>query len=123
LDDNGRGRDSWIIKALQHIEDVNRQAGTLVIHGVNLSLGGDFDPEVYACGHSPLCKELRRLWRQGVVVVTSAGNLGSLTVEAGNRRVRLNLDLSIGDPANLAEAITVGSVHKTDARLYGVSYF
>lgn len=123
LDDNGRGRDSWIIKALQHIEAVNRQAGTLVIHGVNLSLGGDFDPEVYACGHSPLCKELRRLWRQGVVIVTSAGNLGSLTVEAGNRRVRLNLDLSIGDPANLAEAISVGSVHKTDARLYGVSYF
>lgn len=123
LDDNGKGRDSWIIKALQHIEEVNRQAGTLVIHGVNLSLGGDFDPEVYACGHSPLCKELRRLWRQGVVVVTSAGNLGSLTVEAGNRRVRLNLDLSIGDPANLAEAISVGSVHKTDARLYGVSYF
>ncbi len=123
LDDDGRGRDSWIIKALQHIEELNRSAGDLVIQGVNLSLGGDFDPEVYACGHSPLCNELRRLWRQGVVIVTSAGNLGSLTVEAGSRRVRLNLDLSIGDPANLDEAISVGSVHKSDARLYGVSYF
>jgi subtilisin family serine protease len=124
LDDNGRGRDSWIIKAVQHIEEVNRRAGVLAIHGVNLSLGGDFDPEVYACGHSPLCSELRRLWRQGVVVVISAGNLGSLTVDAGaGRQVRLNLDLSIGDPANLEDAISVGSVHKTEARLFGISYF
>lgn len=123
LDDNGRGRDSWIIKAIQHVEEINRRSATLAIHGVNLSLGGDFDHEVYACGHSPLCKELRRLWRQGVVVVIAAGNLGSLTVDSVGRRVRLNLDLSIGDPANLAEAISVGSVHKTDAQLYGVSYF
>lgn len=123
LDDDGRGRDSWIIKAIQHIEETNRRSGALAIHGVNLSLGGDFDHEVYACGHSPLCKELRRLWRQGVVVVIAAGNLGSLTVESAGRRVRLNLDLSIGDPANLEEAISVGSVHKTEAKLYGVSYF
>jgi hypothetical protein len=123
LADSGHGRDSWIIKALQHIEERNRRSRSLVIHGVNLSLGGDFDPEVYSCGHSPLCNELRRLWRQGVVIVTSAGNLGNLTVESAGRSVRLNLDLSIGDPANLEEAISVGSVHKTDARRFGISYF
>src|SRR5690606_35084795 len=30
---------------------------------------------------------------------------------------------SIGDPANLNEAITVGSIHKTNPHTYGVSYF
>ena len=31
------------------------------------------------------------------------------------------MDLSIGDPANLEEAIAVGSVHKTNPHTYGVS--
>lgn len=35
----------------------------------------------------------------------------------------LNLDLSIGDPANLEEAIAVGSIHKEFPHLYGISYF
>ncbi len=34
-----------------------------------------------------------------------------------------NRDLSIGDPANLEEAISVGSVHKTNPHTYGISYF
>jgi subtilisin family serine protease len=33
------------------------------------------------------------------------------------------MDLSIGDPANLDEAIAVGSVHKENPHTYGVSYF
>jgi subtilisin family serine protease len=33
------------------------------------------------------------------------------------------MDLSIGDPANLEEGITVGSVHKTNPHTYGISYF
>ena len=53
-----------------------RAARALVIHGVNLSLGGPFDPDVFGCGHSPLCDELRRLWRQGVLVCVAAGNEG-----------------------------------------------
>lgn len=35
----------------------------------------------------------------------------------------LNTQLSIGDPANLEEAIAVGSVHKEKPNLYGVSHF
>ena len=34
-----------------------------------------------------------------------------------------NMDLSIGDPANLDEAIAVGSVNKTNPHTYGISYF
>jgi subtilisin family serine protease len=74
LDDQGSGRDSWIIKALDLVADINDKAGKLIIQGVNLSLGGNFDPSVYGCGHTPLCQELRRLWNQGVVVVLAAGN-------------------------------------------------
>lgn len=50
LDDAGNGRDSWTIKAVQQVADINERAGELVIHGVNLSLGGCFDPRATAVG-------------------------------------------------------------------------
>ena len=55
------------------------------IHGVNLSVGYEFDPEWFACGQSPLCAEVDQLVRSGVVVVVAAGNTGygSLTVRGG----------------------------------------
>lgn len=123
LGDDGRGRDSWIIKALDHIWTVNEKASELVIHGVNLSLGGAFDPRVYGCGHSPLCRELLRLWRQGVAVVIAAGNEGIMLLQGESELREVSLDVSIGDPANLDEAIAVGSVHKSNPHTYGVSYF
>lgn len=124
LDDAGNGRDSWIIKAVQQVAEINERAGELVIHGVNLSLGGYFDAESYGCGFTPLCNELRRLWRQGVLVVLAAGNEGlAWLLEQGGTAYPVNLDLSIGDPANLEEAIAVGSVHKSNPHSYGVSYF
>jgi len=124
LDDEGNGRDSWIIKAIQQVADINDQAGQLVIHGINLSLGGWFDAESYGCGFTPLCNELRRLWRQGVVVVLAAGNEGlAWLIQQDGMALAANMDMTIGDPANLEEAIAVGSVHKTNPRSYGVSYF
>lgn len=124
LDDEGNGRDSWIIKGIQQVAEINERAGGLVIHGVNLSLGGYFDPESYGCGFTPMCNELRRLWRQGVVVVLAAGNEGmAWLVQGDGEAYPTNMDLSIGDPANLEEAIAVGSVHKSQPHNYGVSYF
>jgi len=123
LDRNGEGEDAWIIKALDHIADVNDSSGGIRIQGVNLSLGGNFDPSVYGCGHSPLCSELRRLWRQGVVVVLAAGNEGYAVLQTDSGTVDANMDISIGDPANLEESIAVGSVHKQNPHTYGVSYF
>ena len=123
LDREGEGEDAWIIKALDHIADTNERAGRLVIHGVNLSLGGPFDQSTYGCGHTPLCDELRRLWRQGVLVVLAAGNEGFAVLRSLDGDLDANIDLSIADPANLEDAIAVGSVHKTNPHTYGISYF
>lgn len=123
LDDEGRGSDAAIIKALDEVARINEAAGRLVIHGVNLSLGGNFDPSVYGCGHTPLCEEVKRLWRQGVLTVLAAGNEGYAVLRGEAGAIQANLDLSIGDPANLEEAIAVGSVHKTNPHTYGISYF
>jgi subtilisin family serine protease len=123
LNDEGEGEDAWIIKGLDTIARMNERAGSLVVQGVNLSLGGNFDPEMYGCGHTPLCQELRRLWRQGVVVCLAAGNEGYVVLKSEGGNVQANLDLTIGDPANLEEAIAIGSVHKTNPHTYGISYF
>jgi subtilisin family serine protease len=123
LKDSGAGEDAFIIKALDKVAEINEQAGRLVIHGLNLSLGGAFDPMSYNCGHTPLCQELRRLWNQGVLVCVAAGNEGYAVLEGADGPIQSNMDLSIGDPANLEEGITVGSVHKLNPHTYGVSFF
>jgi subtilisin family serine protease len=123
LDDAGNGNDAWIVKALDHIASMNESVGEARVHGVNLSLGGGFDPSVFGCGHTPLCTELRRLWNQGVLVVIAAGNEGFAVLQGTHGEIDANMDLSIGDPANLDEAIAVGSVNKTNPHTYGISYF
>ena len=123
LDDDGSGKDSWIIKALDQIASANENAPAPIIHGINLSLGGSFDQSTFACGHTPLCRELSRLWRQGLVVVIAAGNEGFAILQSEDGPIDANIDISIGDPANLEEAIAVGSVHKEYPHVYGISYF
>lgn len=123
LDDGGFGEDAWIIKAIDHIAEANNEAAGLTIHGVNLSLGGAFDPEVYGCGHSPICQELRRLWRQGLVVCVACGNEGAVELSTPEGPQTLNTFLSIGDPANLDECVAVGSVHADNPHSYGISHF
>jgi subtilisin family serine protease len=123
LNDQGEGQDSWIIKAIDLVTQINEKAGSLVIQGMNLSLGGNFDPSVFGCGHTPLCQELRRLWRQGVVVCLAAGNDGYAVLKGEEDDIQANMALSIGDPANLEESIAIGSVHKTNPNTYGISYF
>lgn len=123
LDDAGSGNDSWIIKAIEHVTALNNDAAELVVHGVNLSLGGGFDAEVYGCGHSPICQELGRLWRQGLVVCVACGNEGALDISTPDGTQTINPMLSIGDPANLDDCIAVGSVHADRPHSYGISYF
>jgi subtilisin family serine protease len=123
LGDDGYGNDAWIIKAIDHIWAQNEAARRLVIQGVNLSLGGSFDPTSFGCGDSPLCASLLRLIRQGALVVLAAGNEGAGEILVDGNAATLSLDLSIGDPANLDEAIAVGSVHPTLPHRYGTSYF
>lgn len=123
LDDDGSGEDGWIIKALDHIAEQNENAMGLVIHGINLSLGGPYDSTVYGCGYTPICQELRRQWRSGVVVVVASGNEGQLGVSTSDGEVEINTPMSIGDPANLEDCIAVGSVNADRPHLYGVSAF
>jgi subtilisin family serine protease len=124
LDDKGQGRASDVMRALEYIrERLNDDPKMLRVHGVNLSVGYEFDPEMFACGQSPLCTEVDRLVQAGVVVVTAAGNTGFGTVAAQQRASKVGLSNTINDPGNAALAITVGSTHRDAPHTYGVSYF
>jgi subtilisin family serine protease len=124
LDRNGNGQVSNLITALEEIGRVNGYGKDMRIHGVNLSVGYDFDPEWFACGQSPLCNVVDRLVRSGVVVVVAAGNTGYGYTETAMRgSVAAGLTLSINDPGNADRAITVGSTHRDSPHVYGVSYF
>ena len=124
LDENGEGRSSDVIRALEYIrEKLNDNPKMLRVHGVNLSVGYEFDAEMFACGQSPLCNEVNRLVQSGVVVVTAAGNTGYGTVNAQTRASKVGLSNTINDPGNAELAITVGATHREAPHTYGVSYF
>jgi serine protease AprX len=124
LDGQGDGRTSNVIRALAYIRSyVNRNPKLMRIHGVNLSLGYEFDAEMFACGQSPLCAEVDRLVQSGVVVVTAAGNTGWGIATSAARVTRIGFTASINDPGNAARAITVGSTHRESPHTYGVSFF
>ena len=81
LNSQGEGRSSHVIRALAYIhERLNDNPKLLRVHGVNLSVGYEFDAEMFACGQSPICAEVNRLVQSGVVVVAAAGNTGFGTV-------------------------------------------
>ena len=124
LDKGGRSRSIQVLEALQYIrENLNGNGKLQRVHGVNLSVGYEFDAQWFACGQSPLCVEVDRLVRSGVVVVVAAGNTGygAQTTEAG--RAKTGLTLTINDPGNAALAITVGATHRDSPHTFGVSYF
>ena len=124
LDENGEGEVSSIIAALAKIQEINGHGRRLLVHGVNLSVGNNFEPEWFACGQSPLCVEVNRLVQSGVVVVVAAGNsgYGSLKSEFTGT-INTGIALTINDPGNADLAITVGSTHREMPHMYGVSYF
>ncbi len=123
LDEVGKGPVSNVIAALAHIQEINGFGRNLRIHGVTIPLGFDYNHEVFACGLSPLCLEVDRLVRSGVVVVVAAGNTGSGTVKTIMGAHNTVLEGSITDPGNAELAITVGSTHRDMPQKYGVSYF
>ena len=124
LDGEGTGRVSDVMRALVYVrEQLNDDPKMLRVHGVNLSLGYDFDAEMFACGQSPLCVEVDRLVRSGVVVVAAAGNTGYGAVGSAERNTKTGLSNTINDPGNAALAITVGSTHRDSPHTFGVSYF
>ncbi len=124
LDKKGEGRVSDVITALEYIrETLNDNPRKMAVHGVNMSLGYDFDAEMFACGQSPLCAVVDRLVQTGVVVVAAAGNTGygSLSARVGGTKAAFSN--TINDPGNAEMAITVGSTHRDAPHTYGVSFF
>ena len=132
LNKDGNGSDSDIIEAMFQIRKLNATARKLLIHGANVSIGGAVPVGSYGVGASPVCQEANRLMHSGVVVCIAAGNSGHQqflipTVDAnGDPVVGFHdsfMDLSIEDPANAQDVITVGSVHTENPHTYGVSFF
>ena len=123
LDRFGQGLASNLITAIAHVQAINHYGREFNIHGLNLSLGYPFDPKWFACGHSPLCVEVNRLVKSGVVVVVAAGNTGYGTLLTREGESDACLDLTINDPGNAEYAITVGSTHRDMPHMYGISYF
>ena len=125
LGDDGVGQVSWVLAAIQRIQEINSDGRRIQIHGVNLSVGYDFDARWFGCGQSPICVEVNRLVKSGVSVVVAAGNSGfsGLSSTTSGTTVTGYRSLSIYDPGNAEQAITVGATHRDSPHLYGVSYF
>jgi subtilisin family serine protease len=124
LDEFGHGKVSNLMAALGYVQSLNEHGRWLRVHGVNLSVGYEFDAEWFACGQSPLCVEVDRLVRSGVSVVVAAGNTGYGNVQSQSiSQFKTALDLTINDPGNAELAITVGATHRDSPHQYGVSYF
>jgi len=120
----GAGQTSALLAAMGYLQQINGYGRDVKVHGLNLSLGYTFDPETFAAGQSPICVEVDRLVRCGVVVVVAAGNAGYgqvATWQMGTEQAAFGA--TIADPGNARLAITVGSTHRDQPHVYGVSYF
>ena len=125
LNDQGKIRSTDVLRALEYVRVGLNGHGKppLRVHGVNISLGYEFNAKWFACGQSPVCIEVDRLVRSGVVVVVAAGNTGYGELRTKSGQTSTGLALTINDPGNAALAITVGATHRDSPHTYGVSYF
>ncbi len=98
LDQNGRGRDSNILRALDEVLRLQRQYNIRV---VNLSLGR---PVYESYKWDPLCRAVEALWKHGITVVVAAGNDGRDNSN-GNEGYG-----TIDSPGNDPYVITVGAM-------------
>jgi hypothetical protein len=112
-----------IVSALQFVRYLNERHGHITVHGANLSLSIPHDVRNFACGRTPICEECTRVAAGGVVVVAAAGNLGYQRFETGDGLFEGYAALSITDPGNASEVITVGATHRYKPHMYGISFF
>ena len=121
----GRGDEFAILCAIEFVGWLNRDRTNPVVHGVNLSLALAHDVDSFACGQTPICEACNHLVGAGTVVIAAAGNTG-FEGGAGVKKQSIGTGyraISITDPGNADYVITVGSTHRRDPHLYGVSYF
>jgi subtilisin family serine protease len=109
-----------VIRALDYLRtEVNVDPNVLRVHGVNISLGCDWDPEHYAAGQSPLSQAVNQLVDAGVVVVISSGNGGGGVNTKSDSVAMLG---TITEPAHAEKCIAVGSTHREAPHMFGVSW-
>ena len=133
LGSSAEGNESRVLMALRFIRHVNERDREIRIAGANMSISLGYNPKNHACGWTPVCEEVRRLVRSGVVVVAAAGNSGyqsALTLSGSASATATGTSkgsgftmVSVTDPGNTEEAITVGSTHALHPYRYGTSYF
>jgi subtilisin family serine protease len=119
----GRGTEDTLIYAIEFVRHLNRQSSQQVIHGVNLSLAVSHDVQAFAAGQTPVCVACNDLVKSGVVVVAAAGNMGYEGDPDSGSLGQNARDISITDPGNAEDVITVGSTHRDRPHAYGISYF
>lgn len=120
---DGSGDAAALIDALEYVQQLNQGGRELAVHGVNVSVGYPFDPSWFGTGLTPVCREVDRLVRSGVVVVIAAGNTGyGVALDNKKKQMRLGFGMTINDPGNTESAITVGST-SIQPHLSGISYF
>ena len=113
---------SAVIRALTYLRtEVNVDPGVLRVHGVNMSLGCEWQPDQYAAGQSPLCQAVNQLVAAGVVVVVSAGNYGASTTLGDSANTSAILG-SITEPAHAQDCIAVGSTHREAPHAFGITW-
>ena len=112
-----------VLGALQLVRYLNSHNQHIVVHGVNMSLSIPHKVGSFACGRTPVCNECTRLVGAGVTVVAAAGNLGYRQFSSDGEPFHAYSTLSITDPGNAEDVITVGATHKYEPHAYGVSYF
>lgn len=124
LENNRKGSTEALLAAIAYIQMLNGYGREIRVHGINISLGYDFNPKNFAAGQTTLCAEVNRLVKCGVSVVVAAGNGGGGFHSAdGGVSTRAAFLSTITDPGNAELAITVGSTHRDRPVTYGVSYF
>lgn len=112
-----------VLGALQLVRYLNSHNQYIVVHGVNMSLSIPHKVASFACGRTPVCDECHRLINAGVTVVAAAGNAGHHDFQTGKGTFAGFATVSITDPGNAEDVITVGATHKYEPHAYGVSYF
>ncbi len=112
-----------VLGALQLVHYLNSHNQFIVVHGVNISLSIPHKVASFACGRTPVCEECERLIGAGVTVVAAAGNAGYQDFRTGKGAQPGYLAISITDPGNAEDVITVGATHKKQPHAYGISYF
>ncbi|MCV0427129.1 MAG: S8 family peptidase, partial [Roseibium sp.] len=122
--DDGRTDEFELLAAIQYLRWMNSRAGTMQVHGANLSLSLIHEVRRFACGRTPICDECDEAAAAGMVIVAAAGNRGFEMQEFEEvRSTDSYRSVSITDPGNANGVITVGATHRKRPHEYGVSYF